>query len=78
MFRLFQATVEDGKLNLQMEAEGDWNVEAFAGFIGRNLENAGIPFGKVIKQPAGYRDHLFSQSVSKGKTINTTKLPVFV
>lgn len=78
MFRLFQATVESGKLKILLEGMGNWDVEIFTQYIKEKLDVLKIPFGSVERKPEGYRDHLFAKSVSKGKTINTTKLPVFI
>ena len=76
--RLFQGKVEDGGLLLLVEPMQDINKTEFEMFVREKLEKFGISLSGVSYKEEGYRDSLFSRSLKNGKTVNQTKLPVFI
>lgn len=44
----------------------------------KGLAEDGIRLGKIDVKEPGYRDSLFGLHLKLGKTVNQTKLPVFI
>ncbi len=76
--RLFQGKAEDKGLLLFVEPIQDFDRKEFETFVHRELEKFGISLSGVEYKEEGYRDSLFSRSLKNGKTVNQTKLPVFI
>lgn len=78
-FRLIQGSNDDGRLRILAEnAEDDWDIEAFGQWARDIFEKHGIPFAGVTKLNKGYRDSLFEKVMDSGKSVNSTKVAVFV
>ena len=76
--RLFQGKAEDEGLRLLVEPIEDFDRKEFATFVRQGFEKFGISLSGVEYKEEGYRDSLFSRSLKNGKTVNQTKLPVFI
>lgn len=76
--RLFQGKAEDKGLLLFVEPIQDFDRKEFETFVHWELEKFGISLSGVEYKEEGYRDSLFSRSLKNGKTVNQTKLPVFI
>lgn len=78
-FRLVQGTSDAGKLRIRAEGTTDvWDEEAFGAWAREQFEGRGIPFAGVTKLAQGYRDSLFEKVMDSGKSVNSTKVAVFV
>ena len=78
-FRLAQGTDDGGKLRILAEATDDgWDEEAFCAWARDHFERLGVPFAGVTKLAQGYRDSLFEKVMESGKSVNSTKVAVFV
>ena len=76
---LCQGRAAGDALDLVVEpAAADWKPEALRAFMEDALAREGIRLGHIEEKPQGYRDSLFGLHVNLGKTVNQTKLPVFV
>ena len=76
--RLFQGKAEDEGLRLLVEPIEDFDRKEFETFVRQGFEKFGISLSGVEYKEEGYRDSLFSRSLKNGKTVNQTKLPVFI
>ena len=54
------------------------NRDVFEAHVRQGLENLGVPFAGITYKEEGYRDTLFVRYLENGKTVNQTKLPVFI
>ena len=79
LLTLIQGTSADGALELLAEpSEACWQPDAFRSFMEKGLAEDGIRLGKIDVKEPGYRDSLFGLHLKLGKTVNQTKLPVFI
>lgn len=76
--RLFQGKAGEKGLTLLIEPIERFDRKEFESFVGRELEKFGVSLLNVAYQEEGYRDSLFSRNLKNGKTVNQTKLPVFI
>ena len=76
--RLFQGKVQENCLELLVEPIDALNRDAFEAHVRQELEQRGVPLAGITYQEEGYRDSLFIRSLENGKTVNQTKLPVFI
>ena len=76
--RLFQGKVQENGLELLVEPIDVLNRDAFEVHVRQGLENLGVPFAGITYKEEGYRDTLFVRYLENGKTVNQTKLPVFI
>lgn len=76
--RLFQGKAEDEGLMLLVEPMEDFDRKEFEVFMRSGLQKFGISLSGVEYKDEGYRDSLFSRGLKNGKTVNQTKLPVFI
>lgn len=78
-FRLAQGTSDGDGLRILAEGTDDgWDVEAFRAWARERLEARGITLAGVTKLAQGYRDSLFEKVMDSGKSVNSTKVAVFV
>lgn len=78
-FRLFQAKASDGGLEMFIEPAGSgYEHRAFEEYMKRALADRGIELKHINVMEPGHRDSLFARSLTSGKSVNQTKLPVFV
>ncbi len=78
-FRLVQGKEEDGKLRILVESqEDDWDESGFEAWAGETFTKHAIPFAGVTRLEKGYRDSLFGKVMESGKSVNSTKIAVFI
>lgn len=78
-FRLVQGREEDGGLMILAEnISDDWDEEGFRAWAQETFTGHGIPFAGVKRLEKGYRDSLFEKVMDSGKSVNSTKVAVFV
>lgn len=79
LITLFQGKAGDAALDLLIEpSEACWQPDAFRAFMEKGLAEDGIRLGKIEVKKPGYRDSLFGLHLKLGKTVNQTKLPIFI
>lgn len=79
LVRFFQAKVAGGSLDLIVEpVDPAMDREAFARAMAGGLKDRGIALGQIDWKAAGYQDSLYGYHLKNGKSVNQTKLPVFV
>ena len=54
------------------------NRDAFEAHVRQELKQRGVRFAGITYKEEGYRDSFFIRSLENGKTVNQTKLPVFI
>lgn len=78
-FRLVQGANDAGGLRIRAEGLDDaWDKSALDAWARTYFEGRGIPFAGVTKLAQGYRDSLFEKVMDSGKSVNSTKVAVFV
>lgn len=78
-FRLYQGRAVEDKLYLYVECVDEvWDQESLEAFLKEKLEKEGITLAGIEKMESGYRDSLYTKVLESGKTVNSTKLPVFL
>lgn len=79
-FRLYQARKKDNGLEIILEArEPDWcEWDDVKRFISDRLSEINVALTGIVKAEPGYRDSLYMKKMANGKTVNSTKLPVFI
>lgn len=76
--RLFQGKALENGLELLVEPIDALDRAAFETHVRGGLESFGVPLAGITYKEEGYRDSLFVRSLENGKTVNQTKLPVFI
>ena len=77
-FRLFQGKKEDGGLKLFIEPAGKPDLDGFADFIKKELAVKNIELSGIEIMHDGYRDECLVQKLESGKSVNQTKLQIFI
>ena len=75
--RLFQGKAENDALTLFVEPVDFLDIDRFTGFMRERLDGSGIPLAAVSIYEKGYRNSLYGKVV-QGKSVSSTKLPVFL
>lgn len=76
--RLFQGLLEEKGLHLFVEPIHQLDQADFETYVRERLSEYGIALTDLTYKEDGYRDSLFTRSLQNGKTVNQTKLPVFI
>lgn len=78
--RLYQLRREEGGVVLTAEpGSARFPKEDFEGWLGKTLQKEkGLFLKRIEWQEEGYRDSLFTRALKPGKTVNQTKLAIFV
>ena len=76
--RLFQGQPEEKGLHLLVEPIHQLDQDDFEVHVRERLLEYGIALTDITYKEDGYRDSLFTRSLQNGKTVNQTKLPVFI
>ncbi|MCR5746155.1 MAG: GH3 auxin-responsive promoter family protein [Lachnospiraceae bacterium] len=78
-FRLVQGKNEEGRLRILLEnGPKDCDESGFEAWARDTFEKRGIPFAGITMLEKGYRDSLFEKVMESGKSVNSTKVAVFV
>lgn len=78
-FKVFKGHEENGGLLIEIECHDEgYSDESFRKFIEEKLRAHGISVSGIVNHEDGYRDSLFKRSADSGKTVNQTKLTVFI
>ena len=77
MIRLFQGKVTEDGLELFVEPIGELDISDLKDFLIGELDKKGITLSTLTEYPQGYRNSLY-RKVVRGKSISSTKLPVFI
>ncbi|MBO7674268.1 MAG: GH3 auxin-responsive promoter family protein [Atopobiaceae bacterium] len=78
-FRLVQGTNDGNSLRILAEGTNDdWDTQDFCAWAREQFGQRGVPFAGVTKLAQGYRDSLFEKVMDSGKSVNSTKVAVFV
>ncbi len=77
-FVLIQGRKNENKLEIIAETKED-NVDfdEFRTYMANELSKFNIEISQIIKKEKGYRDSLFTKVLDSGKSVVSTKLPVF-
>lgn len=78
-FALIQGRNNDGKLELLVEMKDDnLDIEDFKKYMTNKLNEINIELSDIVLKDRGYRDSLFTKVLDSGKSVVSTKLPVFI
>lgn len=75
--RLFQGKKQNDGLALFVEPIGKFDLTAFKTYMEKVLKEAGIELVSVTEYEQGHRNSLYEKVVD-GKSVSSTKLPVFI
>lgn len=78
-FRLVQGKEDEGRLRILVECqEDDWDEAGFEAWAREIFTKHSIPYAGVTRLEKGYRDSLFGKVMESGKSVNSTKIAVFI
>ncbi len=77
MIRLFQGRATEEGLELFVEPIGKVDIKDLECFLRSELDKKGITLSALSEYPQGYRNSLYGKVV-QGKSVSSTKLPVFI
>ena len=77
-FRLIQGEKIQRKFRLYAEPDGNVDAADFENYISEKLKEKNIEQTEVVWKEDGYRNSMLTEVVAQGKSLVSTKLPVFI